>query len=499
MNRSRFISLSVLVAIIPAIVFAAPLPTTPIPLTNPIPSQAIGLEIIQTDKHPATITPLYQTGSDPIHLTPQDSSFPLPAAWTSDQSPSCHRKPAGLSCRHILRWDPPAATIDLLPYDTLTIEGTLGHPATVELFDQSGRSTPILILHQGPFRTVLTIRSLTQTLDIRHLQGMTLSGTQPSDLVLHRLTVAKTASTIPQRNTALWLWDYQQALDHPQRVLAACEEARVTRLAVQMPPLTDLETVWPRYFAFLQQLQRHHIEPVLLDGDADLIHDPTWLLDKIRYVQHHVPADLPVTFQVDIEPYTLPGFFENDDGFRLYLDTLLQIRQAMRPPARLSVVVPFWLGQHTVDRRSVLEQVLRMSQDVVVMSYRRDPESLLSISDDILRYGQLFRVPVWLAIETRPLPAEDHLLFYREPRRDLADAYIDFPSQQFHVGLPGAISTHDPLRLHHRVTVRPETLTFHGETRARTLEVVHSLLRRPHYPSFQGIFIHDYQGFLDLP
>lgn len=50
------------------------------------------------------------------------------------------------------------------------------------------------------------------------------------------------------------------------------------------------------------------------------------------------------------------------------------------------------------------------------MSYRTDLEEVLLIADDMLRYGRLAGVPVWLALETTSLPVERHVVHKRESR-----------------------------------------------------------------------------------
>jgi hypothetical protein len=44
--------------------------------------------------------------------------------------------------------------------------------------------------------------------------------------------------------------------------------------------------------------------------------------------------------------------------------------------------------------------------EVAVMSYRTDLDDLRDITEHTLRYGDVVGVPIWLAVETRPLPVD---------------------------------------------------------------------------------------------
>jgi hypothetical protein len=119
------------------------------------------------------------------------------------------------------------------------------------------------------------------------------------------------------------------------------------------------------------------------------------------------------------------------------------------------------------------------------MSYRTRLDELRAITEDILRYGDLVGTPVWLALETQPLPVERHVVLKSEPRHTLADAYVDQTGQRLVLRRPPATRDLAWFRVHHHTTVRPERLTF-----AVVASVTH--------PSLAGMLIHDLDGFLAL-
>ena len=137
--------------------------------------------------------------------------------------------------------------------------------------------------------------------------------------------------------------------------------------------------------------------------------------------------------------------------------------------------------------------------EVAVMSYRTDVSELQKIAEDSLRYGDLAGVPVWLAIETRPLPVERHVVLKRTPRRDLADAYLDRPARHVTFGIPPAGSdSSDWFRVHHRVRVSSGRLTFAGQSQTAVLKVWDEFLKAMPNASLAGVMIHDLEGFQAL-
>ena len=124
--------------------------------------------------------------------------------------------------------------------------------------------------------------------------------------------------------------------------------------------------------------------------------------------------------------------------------------------------------------------------------------SLQDISENILRYGDMRGVPVWLAVETRPLPLERHVMLQRATRKDLADAYLDPVRRTVVLAPPPPHQQGHWFRIHHRITVRPERLSFFQESRQQVLRSVHTVMNTVEHPSVVGMVIHDFDGFLAL-
>ena len=68
--------------------------------------------------------------------------------------------------------------------------------------------------------------------------------------------------------------------------------------------------------------------------------------------------------------------------------------------------MPFWFSAKTVQNRPLDFELMDRVDEVAVMSYRTDLDDLRGITEHTLRYGDAVGVPIWLAVETRPLPVD---------------------------------------------------------------------------------------------
>lgn len=230
------------------------------------------------------------------------------------------------------------------------------------------------------------------------------------------LTNRPTTPGQPERQSGFWVWDYREAAARGSSLLDDCRSVRCSRLAVQMPALDEPEQVWLRYVALLQAAQEQGIEVFALDGYPEAIFDPHPLTEKVQRLVASMKGRFPAGIQLDIEPYLLDGFSNDPHGFGKYLDAHAQVKRALAGQARLSIVMPFWLTSLPLGNRAVAFAAIDVADEVAIMSYRTDLEELRELADDHLRYADLVGVPVWLALETRPLPLEEHVRLQRVTR-----------------------------------------------------------------------------------
>jgi hypothetical protein len=411
--------------------------------------------------------------------------------------------PSPTGCGYRVELQRADSGVDVLSYDTLHLRGRALGRVTLALADKAAqrRGDNVPLTHvTGDFALRLPVQTIARQLDLRRLAAFVVVPETPdSEVKIELLTVERTAG--PRQKTpgrGFWVWEYRHTLAHPETVLGACRRYGCGRLLIQMPALEDAASLWEAYAHFLSTAPDQGIEAFALDGYPEAIHTPEALLHKVRRLRAVLAGRRWAGIQLDIEPYLLADFFVDETGLERYLAVLEQIRQALEGQARLSVVIPFWFTAQTLRGRPVAFTVLDRADEVAVMSYRTRLDELRAITEDILRYGDLVGTPVWLALETQPLPVERHVVLKSEPRHTLADAYVDQTGQRLVLRRPPATEDLAWFRVHHHTTVRPERLTFAGQTRTQVRAAVAAVVASVTHPSLAGMLIHDLDGFLAL-
>jgi len=410
-------------------------------------------------------------------------------------------KPCGLSLQR------QGQLLDALSYTTLRLRGTATGRVTISLADhETDRrkdNVPVITV-TGPFDLQVSLREAGRGLDLRRLSTLVMRADgRDVRLTLEECTLIKEADIARSApGVGFWVWDYRAAITDPHAMIKACQNAGCSRLLIQIPAMSEDETLWASYAALFPFAKAGHIDAFALDGYPEAIREPEVLAAKVKRLLALVHRDAIAGVQVDIEPYLLPGFFADASGPRQYLETIDHLKKAIAERTRLSVVMPFWFTSPTVQGRPIAYAVIDRVDEVAIMSYRTEIDEIQAIADDTLRYGTLARVPVWLAVETTPLPVERHVVLKREGRREFADAYVDDDRNRL-VMEPPPRSVDTPKRLvwfrvHHRVTVRPERVTFAGRSRKEVRAMVKTIAQETQNRSLAGVLIHDLKGFLTL-
>jgi hypothetical protein len=395
-------------------------------------------------------------------------------------------------------------SVDVLSYKFLHVSGEASGRVTLALADEARQrreeNIPIATV-TGSFDLRVPLDAAARQMDLRQVVAVVVRPQeQPATVTLKTLDFeqAPAQQQLPHR-LGFWVWEYKEAVTHASETLAACQRFGCTRLLVQMPALDDPLDLWRAYVQFLQTVQDKGIEAFALDGAPDAIYHPEPLLEKVHRLRQ-LSGDRMITgVQLDIEPYLLEGFFADNTGFLRYLAVIERMKATVGKQWRLSLVVPFWLTSHVVQDRPVAFAVMDQADEVAVMSYRTEAEEIFAIAEDSLRYGAQVGVPVWLAVETMALPIERHVVLKREARRDLADAYLDRQKQRLILEPPPEGEAFEWFRVHHRVTVRPERLTFAGQSRARVQATVSMLGESKSHQLPAGVVVHHLTSFLALP
>lgn len=517
----KLLSVPVLAAIILGVagVLAVLAEVEEVTLQRPPPPDLQEIEVVYIDNRPPTVT--FKAAASPPAPAPWQPSEPavdlLALLATGRSFGACNvhatrissrvtlhfRRPQTAVCGYILAYPGAGHALDVLSYTTLHLYGETSGPVTLSLVDTAAQhrddNVPLTRV-TGRFAQRLPLAPMAQRLDLRQLTALVVLPEMSDTTVV--LEVVGLERHVGQNRTTprlgFWVWQYRQALADPETILEACQRHGGRRLLLQMPAATEPAELWRDYAQFLTRAQHRGIEAFALDGEPDAIDAPLALVHKVQRLLG-LMAGQPLTgVQLDVEPYLREDFFLDPTGFERYLALIEQVRAVTVGQTRLSIVMPFWFTSQTVRGRPVAFAVMDRVDEVAVMSYRTDMGELQAIAKDTLRYGDMAGVPVWLALETRALPTERHVIFKREVRRDLADAYLDATGQRLVLSSPPATADLSWFRVHHRVTVRPERLTFAHQTQQHVRAAVATLIHAVEHRSLAGVLVHDLDGFMAL-
>jgi hypothetical protein len=400
------------------------------------------------------------------------------------------------------------APVDLMSYHWLRLRGFATGSVVVALDDQAGHrredNVPLATV-TGSFDITIALKEAGRRLDLRYVTAIVVS-TEAESAHIHfdRMEVIRAPSGSKQPlGIGFWVWNYRSAMENPEGILATCRIQACSRLLIQMPSQSDDEAIWRGYVRLMAQVQHSGLEALALDGYPEAIQEPHVLADKIRRVLQLAEPGVLSGVQLDLEPYLLPGFLEDEVQLRRYVDTIEILKRVIDGRTRLSIVLPFWLAGPTIGGRPLAYAVMDRADEVAVMSYRTNLDDVQDIADDILRYGAVMEIPVWLAVETTMLPVERHVVLRRETDPARIEAVLDRdrrllqwvpkPAQQ------SVATEQEGFRIHHRYTVNSERLSFAGRSRTDVSLVVQGMLDTTSSRSFAGVLIHDLDGFRALP
>lgn len=394
-------------------------------------------------------------------------------------------------------------SLDALSFHTLLVRGTTSSPVRIELVDaQRAHSLAERLI--GHFSLAVPLAPLARQVDLRQLTQIRLVTDTDVDLVIDELAFsAPSSEPHPAPSVGFWYWDYRSAIRDPESMVAACRKQHCRRILLQLPDMHDSDHIWTAYAQLFAVTKSADIELCALDGAPDMIDHASPLISKLDRLLGLMGNQKLPGVQLDIEPYLLDGFPEDETIFDRYLDTIDRVKSALRGRAKLSVVIPFWFSSTIHRQRPLAFSVMNRVDEVAVMSYRTDADEVLAISDDVLRYGALARVPVWLALETTSLLLERHVILKREYRPALADGVLDPVRRTLTLDPQAKMESPEQdhrmwFRIHHRTVVRPERLSFAGRTEQDLQLMITNLFARIHQATFAGLVIHDLPGYLAL-
>jgi hypothetical protein len=223
---------------------------------------------------------------------------------------------------------------------------------------------------------------------------------------LPRATGQAAAAMSPARRAA-WAWNVRAARAAPRYFAERVAAGHIDTLFLQVDG--QLESDGP----LIQALVAAGVRVVALDGYPDALAHPQALERDIeRILRFNASHEVHIAgFQVDVEPYLLPGFrLDAQAGFARYLELLAQLRSQLGPGLEFSAAIPFWYASELVAGRNLADAVLATTDTVAVMSYRTTLAQVVELSRPVLCLAARRGRSAWVGLELSPLKSEVHLV-----------------------------------------------------------------------------------------
>jgi hypothetical protein len=348
----------------------------------------------------------------------------------------------------------PQAGVDASGLDTVVIRG-YGRPAgSVALHDvvSAAKDVPIPVgvltsaeVHpdgswswSAPIPSAVD-RSKLRTL-IVDLTGSGADGVEIGDVWLTRgsrpLPLQQPFQSGPRRpvRRGLWVWNTAELLASDKaraKLLELLDAWRITEVFLQLPYDRREVPRWHRGEAskglgvLVARLHSQNVRVHALDGASafSTLAGSELLAAQGRRIvafnRRWAPDGSFDAVHLDVEPYTLPAFGGRQRArlLRSYLRAITTVRSIVKP-LPVWVDIPFWydepdeidIGDRSPLRAGLLDEVVRRSDGIVVMSYRTAADGGNGVGAQALGEVQAAaraHRPVLLGFETVPLPPED--------------------------------------------------------------------------------------------
>ena len=289
-----------------------------------------------------------------------------------------------------------------------------------------------------------------------------------------------------------WVWDITRWLGRPEQLLLLLRSRDADDVFLQVS-IDDGEVVDREELSrLIAILSAGGIGVHAVEGDPDMVTQIGRVnaLERARVLRHFMETTGLRSVQYDIEPYLRPDHVADPAaGWSAWAETIHELAAALGGP--VDVVVPFWILTDPAGERA-LQAVQDSVSGVTVMVYRTDVANVERIAEGWLSWGVARDLPIGIALENGPLPAEIHKTFVRAERGEVAldrsgerHSVLPFPE-------PVPDSGNRPVySFSHEVEVSPSRISFldDKEALARTRERLSRTL--PAWESFQGLLIHD--------
>ncbi|MDN5926213.1 MAG: hypothetical protein L0I29_03980 [Hyphomicrobiales bacterium] len=293
-----------------------------------------------------------------------------------------------------------------------------------------------------------------------------------------------------------WLWDMRLWLDRPERLVSATTQQKIGEIFLQLPIEDDSVVDSAKLRRLIDALSGAGVAVHAVEGDPDMASAAgrSNALDRAAALRTFQRASKGLrSFQYDIEPYPRPDYRADPAAaWREWATTINALSAVLGN--KIAVVVPFWmLGDAAAEQ--ALQSAGKSIAAIAVMAYRTDASLIEQIASDWLDWGADHAVPISIAVENGPLPAERHRTYVRAERGDLVlDRSGSSPVAQL---VPGSVTgslTKPTYSYSHEVAVELSRISFLGNRKA--MEAATARLNRNlgAWPSFGGMLVHELIG-----
>lgn len=266
----------------------------------------------------------------------------------------------------------------------------------------------------------------------------------------------------------IWLWDFKKVAGNEKQVIDFLKEWEIKRVYLQIGDDLEIQK------DFLKMALKDGIEIFALEGSSEYVNNYSILSERLKSVIEFNRKNMSIKFrgfQINVEPHIMRDFNINREEYmRKYVKLIKSLQRHLRgEDMLLSIVIPFWFDEISYEGIPLAYRVIDMADEVAIMSYRTDPEEMLSVAYNELCYAFRRGKPVYLGVEVNRLPTEEHFLIKRSEAKRVKE---------------------NDLPYFKKYTVMPERLSFFDN-----IDGLYEILKiMPTIGSFSGFVINSYEG-----
>jgi len=247
----------------------------------------------------------------------------------------------------------------------------------------------------------------------------------------------------PPKGIGTWVWS-SSAFSTPEgreKIVRFCVKHRITHLDVHLDVAHGDEPVLEDAEAFRDLILlagEHHITTAALRGNPKMFlsenHERTMReLRAIIAFSETLPENtLFKGIKYDVEPYCTREWKAGGatpkrmmDDYLAFLREARSVLRAEAPGLWLAVDTPFWWDKEKFmldfegKRKPFSEHIQDLTDFIVVMSYRRSVQKVLSCVEAERRYAKRIKKRIFPSLETVKLEQDPHISFWELPNEEL--------------------------------------------------------------------------------